>query len=296
MAQSGGIHVVKLRRLRNELRQAREAAGLTQKQVAEDMGWSMSKMIRLETGAGSITTADVMALLHEYQITDAERANGLIAITRQKDRAWWWDEYKEIFETDFPHFLNFLAFEDSASRIRHYHGLLIPGLLQAERYIRAILHITDDPDVMEAGVQVRLRRQELLHQPAPPEIFALIDEGVVRRVIGGHDVMIEQLSHLKALNEQPHITIQVVPFAAGMVTGMSRPFSIYDLSGTNEGEDLDYVVEVEDIFRDTLVRDSPDVTRHYVEAFHEIREIALSVAETNQLLASIITEISAHQD
>jgi len=293
MAQGGGIHVVKLRRLRNELRRAREAAGLTQRQVADDLGWSISKVIRLETGAGNITTSDVMALLHEYHITDPERADGLLAITRQKDQAWWWDDYRETY-VNTPQFLNFLAFEDSASRIRQYHGLLVPGLLQIERYIRALFDITEDPRIVEAGTQVRLRRQELLHRPDAADLVALLDEGVIRRVIGGLDVMAEQLRHLRELNDLPNITIQVVPFAAGMVSGMNRSFTILDLSEKDEGNDLDYVVDVEDIIRDTLVRDSPDVTSHYLEAFTEIREIALPVAETNRLLESIRAELSAH--
>ena len=294
MARGRSIHVVKLRWLRNELRRARDAAGLTQKQVAEDLGWSISKVIRLETGAGNITTSDVMALLHEYHITDEHRTSELLAITRQKDQTWWWDEYRELY-ANIPDFLRFLAYEDSASRIRTYHGLIVPGILQTEQYMRAVFNVTEDPQIVETGVQVRLRRQELLRRAAPPEVLALLDEGVLRRVVGGYELMIEQLAHLRALNEQPRVTIQVVPFAAGMVAGMNRSFTILDLSEQGDGIDVDYVVDVEDIEHDILVKDEPEVTSHYVEALFAIHEIALSGSETNDLLDAIAAEMATHR-
>jgi transcriptional regulator with XRE-family HTH domain len=286
----GGIHVVKLRRLRNDLRRARESVGLTQKQVADDVGWSISKIIRLETGAANIMTADVMALLHEYRITDHDQAERLLAVTRQREQAWWWDEYQEVYD-DFPQFLNFLAFEDSATAIRQFQGLIVPGLLQSEKYVRALIGNVDDPQPAEQYMHVRLKRQELLRRDGGPEMSFVLDEGVLHRVIGGREVMIDQIAHLKALNAMPHIDIRIVPFTAGMVTGMARSFALLDLSEDVDG-DVDYVVDVEDISRDTLLRDSPDATSVYVEAFYRIRDIALTVDESNRLMDSILDSMS----
>lgn len=293
MAPSGGgIHVVKLRRLRNELRRARESASLTQKQVADDLGWSISKVIRLETGAAKIMTADVMALLHEYRITDQERAERLLNITRQREQAWWWDEYQELYE-DFPNFLNFLAFEDAATAIRQFQGLLVPGLLQSNMYVRSVIGGVDDPQIAEQYIQVRLKRQELLRREGGPDLSFVLDEGTLHRIIGDRAVMIEQLEHLKALNAEPNIEIQVVPFAAGMVTGMARSFALLELSEEIDGDSVDYVVDVEDISRNSLLRDSPDVTSVYVEAFYRIRSIALPAVETNRLIDSVLESMSA---
>src|SRR5882724_4529399 len=122
MAQ-GTTPVVAQRRLRAELRKAREDAGHTQKRVAEDLGWSLSKVIRLETGATSVSTSDAMALIHYYEITDRERIDDLLSVTRAKERAWW-DEYSDLYGQQF---LNFLAYEDSASRIRQFQTLAVPG-------------------------------------------------------------------------------------------------------------------------------------------------------------------------
>lgn len=295
MAPSGGgIHVVKLRRLRNDLRRARESAGLTQKQVADDLGWSISKVIRLETGAAKIMTADVMALLHEYRITDQERAERLLAVTRQREQAWWWDEYQELYD-DYPQFLNFIAYEDSATAIRQFQGLLIPGLLQSNSYVRALIVDVDDPQTAEQYIQVRLKRQQLLSRDGGPNLSFVLDEGTLHRMIGDRDVMIEQLRHLRMLNAKPHIEIQVVPFTAGMVTGMARSFALLELSEEIDGDSVDYVVDVEDISRDSLLRDSPDLTSVYVEAFYRIRNIALTVAETNRLIDSILESMSGHE-
>jgi hypothetical protein len=260
--------------------------------VADDLGWSISKVIRLETGAAKIMTADVMALLHEYRITDQERAERLLNITRQREQAWWWDEYQELYE-DFPNFLNFLAFEDAATAIRQFQGLLVPGLLQSNMYVRSVIGGVDDPQIAEQYIQVRLKRQELLRREGGPDLSFVLDEGTLHRIIGDRAVMIEQLEHLKALNAEPNIEIQVVPFAAGMVTGMARSFALLELSEEIDGDSVDYVVDVEDISRNSLLRDSPDVTSVYVEAFYRIRSIALPAVETNRLIDSVLESMSA---
>src|SRR5712664_3074715 len=131
MAQ-GTTPVVQQRRLRAELRKAREDTGHTQKQVADELGWSLSKVIRMETGATSASTADVMALIQFYKIKDDARAQRLIDVTKVKATEWW-DEYSDHYGQDF---LNFLAYEDAAVSIRQFQTLQIPGLLQTADYAR----------------------------------------------------------------------------------------------------------------------------------------------------------------
>jgi transcriptional regulator with XRE-family HTH domain len=123
MAQ-GTTAVVQQRRLRADLRRTREANGHTQKQVADELGWSLSKVVRLETGATAVATADAMALIHFYGIKDQERVDEMLAVTRSKTPAWW-DEYSEFYGQQF---LNFLAYEDTASRLRQFQTLAVPGL------------------------------------------------------------------------------------------------------------------------------------------------------------------------
>jgi transcriptional regulator with XRE-family HTH domain len=280
----GGIPVVQLRRLRGELRRARESAGITQKQVAKDLGWSLSKVIRIETGAADISTSVVMALLHYYQITDTELADELLAITRTKEETRWWDEYRE---TSSPRFIDFLTYEDSAARIRQFQWLTVPGLLQTEAYARALFSVRLDAGPTERALRVRMTRQKLLERPDGAEMLFILDEAVVHRLVGGPEVMREQLAHLKELNARPRISIQIVPFSAGASVGMSGSFTIFDLTMATD-DNLDYVVNVEEPNGDVLIRERLETTSSYVETFYEIRETALTKEESNTLLDAVV--------
>lgn len=123
------------RRLRSELRKAREAAGMTQRDVAAAMDWSQSKLIRIETGAVNISTNDLRALLGHYGIERA-RTENLVEVARASRDQPRWNVYKDVAE---PEYIAFLGYESSASIIRNFEPLLIPGLLQTEEYAREIL-------------------------------------------------------------------------------------------------------------------------------------------------------------
>jgi transcriptional regulator with XRE-family HTH domain len=287
MAQ-GTTPVVAQRRLRAELRKAREDAGHTQKRVAEDLGWSLSKVIRLETGATSVSTSDAMALIHYYEITDRERVDDLLSVTRAKERAWW-DEYSDFYSQQF---LNFLAYEDSASRMRQFQTLAVPGLLQTPDYARGVFkaYLVAESRI-DLALKVRLRRQQLLTLPDGPEMTFMIDEAVIHRLVGGPEVMIEQLTRLKAVNEMdnPSIVVRVVPFSIGVNPGMKGSFAIMDFPADED----ESIVNVEEPNSDVLIRDNPETTSNYVEAFLALEDLALSKAESTELLESVINTIGA---
>jgi transcriptional regulator with XRE-family HTH domain len=282
-----GISVVQLRRLRGRLKRARDAAGLTQKQVATDLGWSLSKVIRIETGATTISTSDVMAMILYYKITDAAEVEELLSITRAKERSWWWDEYQEIYGRKF---LDFLAYEDSATRIRQLQWLTVPGLLQTESYARTLFSTRPDTETAETDLHVRLRRQRLLTRDGGAEMFFLLDEAVIHRLVGGREVMTEQLRHLRSVNRLPHITIQIVPFAAGWSHSMGSSFTIFDLSPESE-ETVDYVVIEEEPRKDILVRDNPETTSKSVQVYYEVRDIALSKSDSDAMLDAAVARM-----
>lgn len=287
MAQ-GTTPVVAQRRLRAELRKAREDAGHTQKKVAEQLGWSLSKVIRLETGATSVSTSDAMALIHYYEITDRERIDDLLSVTRARERAWW-DEYSELYTQQF---LNFLAYEDSASRIRQFQTLGVPGLLQTASYAREVFqaYLSEEARI-ERAVKVRLRRQGLLTLPNGPEMIFVVDEAVIHRQVGGPEVMIEQLARLKAVNDldNPSIIVRVVPFSAGVNRGMKGSFVVMDFPADED----ESIVNVEEPNSDVLIRDNPETTSKYVEAFLALEELALSKAKSTELIESVINNMSA---
>ncbi|HET9141971.1 helix-turn-helix transcriptional regulator [Actinophytocola sp.] len=257
--------VVRQRRLRAELRRFREEACLTQKGVAEALGWSTSKMVRLENGSGNVSTSDVMALLHYYRIDDTDIAEKLLAATRNLEKGWW-EGYRGFMT---PQFLDFLGYEASATRIRQYMGQIVPGLLQTEEYARALLVKYAQPNEaqVDRGVRIRMRRQEILNHAAGPELLFVLDEDVIHRWVGGADLMVRQLARLKDLARHPRISIQIVPFSKGVYVGMhGSSFTIFEFSSH------DYVVALEDPDRDLIL--GPETSSCYLEKFLAVQQLA----------------------
>lgn len=283
MAQ-GGSRAVQQRRLRNELRRLREEAKRTQKQVAESLGWSISKVIRIETGAVHASTADVRALLHYYQLTDQARTDDLLSITQAKDETWW-DEYRKDFKQTF---LDFLDYEDSSIRLRQFMGTVVPGLLQTEEYSRAVFQLYQyDEKTLERAVRIRMRRQQLLAPERDLPIWYILDESVLHRWIGGPDVARRQLLRLKEAAKQPNITIRVVPFRAGMHAGLHGDFTIFELPADDE----DYVLLLQAPHRDEIIRDDRAITSRFVEYFYALEDIATPADELDDFLDPLIDGI-----
>jgi transcriptional regulator with XRE-family HTH domain len=284
MAQ-GGTRVMQQRRLRAELRRIRSASGHTQKSVAQALNWSTSKMIRIETGVTTVSTSDVMALLHFYGISDQTRTDELVAITRTKERMWW-DTYRDHFTQQF---LNFLDYENAAVRIRQYMAYMVPGLLQIEDYIRAVIGAFDaDAGDVERGVQVRLRRQQLLTEEKGRKAWFLIDQAALHRWIGGPDVLVRQLIRLNQLARQPNISIRVVPYTVGMHPGMSNPsFTIMEFNPDNEAP----IVNIESPHREELNQVDQETHGEFVNTFRALESIAASETDSSKIIDSVIKSV-----
>jgi transcriptional regulator with XRE-family HTH domain len=270
--------VVRHRRLRAELRRLREQSGRTQKVVAEAMGWSTSKIIRIETGAVNVSTSDVRALLQYYDIDDRGLAEDLLEVTRTREEGWW-EDYRAYYNQQF---LNFLGYEDSATRIRQYMSQIVPGLLQTEEYARAL--VTDyhhlDQEEIDRGTRIRMRRQELLDGPRGPELIFVLDEAVVHRWVGGPRVMLGQLVRLKELARRPRLSVHIVPFRQGMYAGLQgSSFTIFEFSSR------DYVVTLEDPHRDAILND-PETSSGYIETFLTVQNLA--EREVDKIIDSVI--------
>src|SRR6266567_978976 len=167
-AQRTGVNttprpLVQRRRLRTELRRVRSGAGLTQEQVSKAMDWSLSKIIRIETGAVGISTNDLRALLSLYKIHDPERTGELVELARASRQSSWWSKYRGDIS---PPYLQFIEYEEAASVLRAYEPLLLPGLLQTREYADSIVRKLADPgtpaDVIQTRMEIRLTRQLLL--------------------------------------------------------------------------------------------------------------------------------------
>lgn len=277
--------VTQQRRLRAELKRAREQSGLTQKEVAVALDWSPSKVIRIETGAVIISTSDLMALLPHYGITDRKRIDTLVEVARAARKQAWWDEYRPHYDQQF---LTFLGYEASTIRLRAFQALLIPGLLQTAAYSEAIMRsYTTDPEQIARGLEVRSKRQQVLDLKAGPEMFFVLDEAALQRWVGGPDVMREQLRWLEELDTRPNISIQIVPFTAGAHPGMRGAFTIYEFPF----EDEDFALLLEHPDGDVLIQNNPEIASTYVETFFDLEAVAAPKGDISKITRPILERL-----
>jgi hypothetical protein len=218
-----------------QLRRLREAVRVTPADAGEAIQASGSRISALELGRTGCAPREVSALLAFYEVADdAERA-GLLALAEQSNEPGWWQPYSDVVPAGFQAFLDL---ERSAEVIRSYEPQGIPDLLQTPDYARAAIRLgqrdagADAPrSRIERRVGLRKKRQQILHRPRPPHLWAVIDEAALRRTVGNTDTMLTQLEHLIDVSELPHITIQVVPLRAGGVVGADGPVTILRLPG-----------------------------------------------------------------
>ena len=273
------------RRLRTELRKAREGANRTQKNVAEALDWSTSKVIRIEAGAVNVSITDLRALLSYYGATD-EHIQDLVEVAKASRQRAWWDKYDEAdLGLDV---VKLLELEASTSLIKQFQSLAIPGLVQTEAYAREVLRLYAKETELEYRVKVRMERQQVLTGPDAAQANFIIDEGVVRRWIGGPAVLREQLEKLKELNRQPNITIQILPFEAGAHPGLRGLFTVFEFPT----DDQDDVVYLEWSNGSTIIQNDSLKVADYAEVFIELEALATPGTELDNTIDRIIEEVS----
>jgi len=277
--------LVQRRRLRTELRKARSEAGLTQEHVARAMDWSLSKVIRIETGAVGISTNDLRALLELYGIRDAPRTAELIELARASRQSSWWSKYRGEIS---PQFFQYLEYEEAASVIRTYEPLLIPGLLQTEEYTDTIVRTLGYPgipsELVQSRKEIRLARQRLLEQDSPPTGVFVLDEGAIQRLIGERIIASAQIQRLINIASRPNVTIEIVPFSAGLHRGMLESFAILEFP---EDSDVLWLETSRDFI---LSHDEAGDITGYREVFEDLRNISLGPDGTLQYLANLLTK------
>lgn len=257
------------RRLANELRELREAAGLTIEEVAKRLEVSDSKISRIETAKVGTTPRDVRDLLDIYRV-DGQRRDRLMRIAREARQKSWWHEYGEALDGFIG---DYIGLEAEATSIRQFESQYVPGLFQTIEYARAIFRgVRPDlePEAIEERVRLRMQRHALITQDRTLEMWAILDEAVLRRLVGDQGVMREQLFHLVELAALPRVTIQVVPFSIGAHIGMTGSFTIL---GFAESGDRD-VVYVEGHTAAQLLQ-GPKELQFHEQAFDRLRAAAL---------------------
>lgn len=282
------VPAVRRRRLGEELRRLRDLAGLTSGAAARMAGWHQSKVSRIETGRSSVRAADVTVLLDVYGVRDRALRDLLGTLAEGGHQRGWWHEFRDVLPVEYR---DFISLETGASRARSMENSVVPGLLQTSDYALALTREVMpqlDRRELEALVDVRVARQAVLHQDPPLELWAVLDEAVLRRAVGSREVMACQLRKLGQAAEHPQIRLQVLPFAAGAHMGLTNSFVIFSFPPIG---DLDVVVV--DHLTSTLYVDRKEDIAAYSSAFARLRARALPEEESAAMIAAIRTEMSS---
>ncbi|MFI8435895.1 helix-turn-helix domain-containing protein [Streptomyces sp. NPDC079020] len=265
------------RQLGADLRRLRERKGLTLEEAGALVGISKATLSRYERKEGTVKWPAVDALCREYDTSDDERAS-LVALAKGARIQGWWRSLAD----PIPESMNLmLTLEDEVVSEDHYACMYVPGLLQTRAYAEAVHRASEmrsTEQEIHHMVDIRMRRQELLARDEPPHIWAVIDEAVIRRVVGGRSVMREQLKHLLELTERPHITVQILPFEAGAHAAAVGSFVV--LGGPAPELDVVYV----DIIGGGLFMEKPQELARYKMAFEYLRAQALDIDMSAALL------------
>jgi hypothetical protein len=283
---SGGGPTVLRMLLGAHLRRLREAQGVTR----EDAGWEIrssdSKISRMELGKVSFKERDVADLLTLYGVSDNEERDRLLALARDANTPGWWHRYGDVLAGWFQFYL---GLEAAANLIRTFEVQFIPGLLQTREYARAVVQLAHSPSAgpeVERRVDLRLKRQRVLSQAHPPQIWAVIDEAALRRPIGGYAVLKAQLQALIEATEMPNVRIQILPFEVGGHAGSGGSFTILRFP---EG-DLPDIVYVEQL-TSALYLDKREDLDQYAEAMERLCVEADPPGRTADTLAKMLTDM-----
>ncbi|MER6109168.1 helix-turn-helix domain-containing protein [Streptomyces hirsutus] len=274
---------VRRRKLGAELRSLRTSAGFTSGEAARLVGWHQSKVSRIETGTSGVKPADVRLLLDAYGLADVQLRELLLVLAGSDDnggRHHWWHAYRGVLP---PTYRDFISLESQASAMRTLETTVVPGLLQTPEYARAVTEAALEgasEERLDALVEVRLARQDVLRADPPLELSAVLDEAVLRRQVGGPGVMTRQLERLVEAARLPQVRLQVLPFTAGAHIGVTGPFVIFSFSRTS---DLDVVVL--DHLTSSLYLEWKEDLRAYSEAFNALSVHALSPEDSLDFIA-----------
>ena len=269
----------KLRRLRTDL-------GITREQAADHIRASAWKIHRLENGQVGFKERDLRDLLDLYQVDDPQEVADTLALAREANHPGWWQHYGDVLPAWFRAYVDL---ESAASLIRTYEGQFIPGLLQTDEYIRAVVQgarLSEAGDDVGRRVRLRMARQILLTREQPPRLWAVIDEAALRRPVGGREVMRGQLERLIDATKLANVTLQILPFDSGAHPAMAGAFSILRFGD----QELPDVVYLEHLTGASYL-DKRDEVERYLDIIEILCVEAEPPARTVDLLHQILEEL-----
>lgn len=272
---------VRHRRLARQLRQQREKSGLTMEEAAAALGWSRPKLLRFETAKTRPKPSDVEEMLDLYGGDEAVKL-ALMQLARDIRKRGWWAAFGDVLTGSFA------ELEDEATVIRSWQVQFIPGLLQTSDYALALIRVLSPEDAEEVllrRLQARMARRAILERETAPALTVVLDESVLRRAVGGPQVMAHQLEALVNASAKPNISILVMPISVGEHAGMDGPFVSLSFAGELDQD----VIYLEGMGGEIYVEDVNQVARGNVR-FDRICEQALPEEDSLALITKIARE------
>jgi hypothetical protein len=230
----------------------------------------------METGQRGATARDIRDLCKIYEVTDPDRQDRLMRLAAAGKRQGWWQGY------ELDYFATYVGLEEDAIATKNFQSTTVPGLLQTEEYARAMYESgvpEFTPERVDQFIKVRLIRQQSLVRNPPLQFWAVLDEPVLHRLVGGYRVMRDQLRRIVEVMERPNVTIQVFPFSAGAHPAMESSFDILEF-----GAIAPSLVYVEGL-AGFMYLERPQDLQRYEQVFERLRDTALSPQESLELIA-----------
>ena len=268
-----------------QLRRLRIEAGVSREEAGEAIRASEWKIHRLENGQVGFKDRDVGDLLRLYGVTDLDDIAGFLQFAREANAPGWWQQYGDLLPQWFKAYVDL---ESAATLIRTYEGQLVPGLLQTEEYMRAVIggaNLDESPEEAERRVALRMARQTLLTRPDGPRLWAVIDEAALRRPVGSPEVMRGQLARLIDAAKLGSVVLQILPLLAGAHPGMVGAFSILRFADV-ELPDVAYVEHL----TNALYLDRRDDVNRYLHVMDRISMRAAPPDKTVDILHKVLQE------
>jgi transcriptional regulator with XRE-family HTH domain len=266
--------------LGQSLRELRDATGMTLAQAGEYLQRDASTVSRFESGEYPIRRPDLMALLDLYGVSDRRKRDGMLRLAEDVWQKGWWDGYEPDVERQF---VDFVWLESRATAIRSFAPLVVTGLLQTREYAEAMITAAEwaaEPAQIARWVQLRMDRQAVLRQEAPPQLSVIIDEFGLRREVGGPGVLRDQLAHLLATAELPQVDLRVLPASLGAHASPNGSFLVFTIAEP----DLD--VGYTETLGGAVYVEPPDSER-FVRVYDRLLNSALEPAESAKLIRAL---------
>jgi hypothetical protein len=265
-----------------QLRRLRTDAGVSREEAGQAIRASPWKIHRLENGQVGYKERDITDLVALYGVTDPLEIATFITMAREANHQGWWNAYSDVLPQWFRAYVDL---EAAAAQIRSYEGQFIPGLLQTEEYMRALMRATlrERPEEIDRRVQVRLTRQELLTRPDAPLLWTVVDEAALRRPVGGPKVLGAQIERLMEAANLPNVTLQVLRFNVGAHAAMSGAFSILRFAD----EEIPDVVYLEQVSSATYL-DRPEDVEGYAHVMSSVGVHAAPPEMTPKILSELL--------